>query len=155
MLAANTTDHSGRLYDLTSQGMMTGIEAWILHSDRKPTVVSPIGQLRTFSNWRWLVPLVIAASGCDLTGQYEKKFQETLKASAQQAVFDQNLHATFTDVVDKEQKPIGVKLRLPQIFDASSKADFRDTGKMMEKAGVAAPAGVPSAALYLYAESRH
>jgi hypothetical protein len=109
--------------------------------------VSQIGQLRTFS-WRWLLPLVIAAAGCDLTGQYEKKFQEALKTSAQQAVFDQNLHATFTDVIDTARQPIGVKLRLPQIFDASSKADFRDTSKAMAQAGVALPAGVAAGSIY-------
>ncbi|HMC09749.1 MAG TPA: hypothetical protein VKH44_00605, partial [Pirellulaceae bacterium] len=65
------------------------------------------------------------------------------------AIFEGNLHSVYTDVVDSNRQPIGVKLRLPKIFDGSSKADFQDTGKMLAKAGVAAPAGVPSASVYL------
>jgi hypothetical protein len=79
----------------------------------------------------WLVALAIAsAGGCDLTGQYEANFQKALEKSAKQAVYETNLHAAFTEIVDANRQPVGVKLRLPKIFDGESKS-------------VAAGAGMP------------
>jgi hypothetical protein len=63
-----------------------------------------------------------AAAGCDLTGQYEAKFKKALETSAQRAVFDLNLHPTFTEVTDPARKEVGVKLRLPKFFDSNSKS---------------------------------
>jgi hypothetical protein len=67
------------------------------------------------------LPLLFLATGCDLGGQYEKKFQSTLQNSAKQAVFADNLHVQYTEVMDSAKQPVGVKLRLPKIFDSSSK----------------------------------
>src|SRR3954452_22469509 len=65
---------------------------------------------------RWLAisaPLILAAlAGCDLTGQYDKKFHEALGAAAKRAVFDL-VHPTFTDALDPAKAGVGVKLRLP------------------------------------------
>jgi len=66
--------------------------------------------------------LALALAGCDLTGQYEKKIQETLQTSGQRAVFDQNLHSSFTEVIDAKQQNVGVKLRIPKLFDDNSKS---------------------------------
>ena len=61
-------------------------------------------------------------AGCDLTGQYDANFQKALQTSAQRAVFDLNLHQTFTEVLDPERKNVGVKLRIPKFFDNNSKS---------------------------------
>src|SRR3954447_8970464 len=61
-------------------------------------------------------------AGCDLSGEYDKKVQASLQSAGQRAVFDLNLHPTFTEVVDSAKQNIGVKLRLPKVFDANSKA---------------------------------
>src|SRR5437870_7693057 len=63
----------------------------------------------------------LASAGCDLTGQYDKKFQESLQAAAKKAVFEGYLHSTPTEVVDSSRQPIGVRLRLPRVFDSSSR----------------------------------
>jgi hypothetical protein len=64
----------------------------------------------------------LAFAGCDITGEYEKKFQNALQTSAQRAVFDQNLFAAETEVTDAGGKGVGVKFRLPSLFDNDSKA---------------------------------
>ncbi|HEY2415091.1 MAG TPA: hypothetical protein VGI40_22800 [Pirellulaceae bacterium] len=61
-------------------------------------------------------------AGCDLSGEYDKKVQTSLQSAGQRAVFDLNLHSTFTEVVDSAKQNVGVKLRLPKVFDANSKA---------------------------------
>jgi len=66
------------------------------------------------------LPLLLLA-GCDLGGQYDKKFQGALQNSAKQAVFADNLHTVYTEVMDSAKQPVGVKLRLPKLFDGSSK----------------------------------
>jgi len=66
--------------------------------------------------------LLSIAVGCDLTGQYEKKFQETLQSVAQRAEFDARLHAAPTEVVDAARKNVGVKLRVPKFFDNNTKS---------------------------------
>jgi hypothetical protein len=66
-----------------------------------------------------LLALSLALTGCDLTGQYEKKFQEAVQTSGQRAVFDQNLHPDFTEVGDA-----GVKLRLPKLFDMENRKEL-------------------------------
>jgi hypothetical protein len=71
---------------------------------------------------RSLLLIAVTAAGCDLTGQYDKKFQEALQTSALRAVFDQNLHPDFREVVDPARKNVGVKLRIPKFFDGSSKS---------------------------------
>ncbi len=67
------------------------------------------------------IALLLLATGCDLGGQYDKKFQGALQNSAKQAVFADNLHTVYTEVMDTAKQPVGVKLRLPKIFDGSSK----------------------------------
>jgi hypothetical protein len=63
----------------------------------------------------WSLMLVFA--GCDLTGQYEANFQKALATSGQRAKFDNGLNSDYEEIVDDEGKPIGVKLRLPKVFD--------------------------------------
>ena len=46
--------------------------------------------------------LSLAAAGCDLSGQYEKRFVESIQAANIRAVFDQQLFATETPVTDAE-----------------------------------------------------
>jgi len=65
---------------------------------------------------------VAAFAGCDLTGQYEKKFQETLQVAPRRALFDLKLYPNFTEVMDAGRKNAGVKLRIPNLFDNSGKA---------------------------------
>jgi hypothetical protein len=60
--------------------------------------------------------------GCDLTGQYDKRFHDSLQKAAQRAVFDLNLHATPSEIVDAARQNVGVKIRLPKLFDGSSKS---------------------------------
>jgi hypothetical protein len=62
------------------------------------------------------------AAGCDLSGQYEKRFQESLQATAARASFDQQLFAAETEVTDAAQRGTGVKLRIPSFFNNDSKA---------------------------------
>src|SRR3989442_1789680 len=74
-----------------------------------------------------MVALILAAAlvlsaGCDLTGEYEAKFKQTLVTSGQRAVFDQSLFPTETEVTDPGRKPTGVKLRIPRLFDKDSKS---------------------------------
>jgi hypothetical protein len=63
--------------------------------------------------------LSLLAAGCDLTGQYEANFQKALQTSGQRAKFDGGLNSEYEEIVDGEGKPIGVKLRLPKVFDNS------------------------------------
>jgi hypothetical protein len=65
--------------------------------------------------------LVLLFAGCDLTGEYDKKVQASLQSAGQRAVFDLNLHPSFTEVVDSAKQNVGVKLRFPKVFDANSK----------------------------------
>jgi hypothetical protein len=77
--------------------------------------------------WRrfvlFVAPLSLAiCAGCDLTGQYDVRFQETLKKAAARAVFDQYLYPTTIEVTDASRKNLGVKLRIPKFFDTNTKA---------------------------------
>jgi hypothetical protein len=81
--------------------------------------------------------LLIAASlcafllaGCDLTGEYDKKVQASLQSAGQRAVFDLNLHPSFTEVVDSAKQNVGVKLRIPKVFDNNSKSQPLNKVKM-------------------------
>jgi hypothetical protein len=65
---------------------------------------------------------VALSAGCDLTGEYDKKFQQALQKSAQRAVFDKYLFPTETEVTDAARKPTGVKLRILSVFDKDSKS---------------------------------
>lgn len=76
------------------------------------------------------LPLVAAALllgatavlvGCDLTGKYNAKFQDSLQKAGLRATFDTKLFPTETDVTDAARQSVGVRLRLPSYFDASSK----------------------------------
>jgi hypothetical protein len=62
------------------------------------------------------------AVGCDLTGEYEAKFKETLVSAGQRAIFDQTLHTDETPVTDAARKSVGVNLRIPKLFDKDSKS---------------------------------
>jgi len=96
-----------------------------------PQLLSPFARL---IRCHW--PLLALALGCDLTGQYEKKFQESLQSSGQRAVFDVNLHPTFSEVADAGRQNIGVKLRLPKIFDGESKSVTGIPGQKLQMPGV-------------------
>jgi hypothetical protein len=63
----------------------------------------------------------ITLAGCDLTGQYEKKFQEALQTAARQATFERHLQPDFAELMGADGKSLGVKLRLPRVFDSSTK----------------------------------
>jgi hypothetical protein len=65
--------------------------------------------------------LFALTAGCDLTGQYDVKFKQALEVANRRSAFDALLHQPYTDVVDAARQPIGVKLRLPRIFDGESK----------------------------------
>src|SRR5262249_38056901 len=65
---------------------------------------------------------VLAVAGCDLTGQYDKKFQEALLTSSRRAVFDQNLYPTASTEVKDATGNALVKLRAWKYFDSSSKS---------------------------------
>jgi hypothetical protein len=62
------------------------------------------------------------AVGCDLTGEYEAEFKKALSSAGQRAVFDQSLHPSETDLTDAARKSVGVRLRLPKLFDKDSKS---------------------------------
>jgi hypothetical protein len=64
---------------------------------------------------------LVAACGCDLTGQYDTKFKQALEQASRRSAFDALLHQQFTEILDSARQPIGVKLRLPKQFDAESK----------------------------------
>lgn len=69
----------------------------------------------------WLL-LSLATAGCDLNGEYEKQFQQSLQTAGQRAVFDKSLFPTDTEITDAKQKGTGVRLRLPNFFDQQSKS---------------------------------
>ena len=97
--------------------------------------------------WRaLLVASVTLSAGCDLTGQYEANFKKALEKSAQQAKFDLSLNSDYTEILDGEGKPIGVKLRLPRLFDQYTQK--KTTAQTLEEAKKAAVAkGVDTKAL--------
>lgn len=65
---------------------------------------------------------VLTLAGCDLTGQYEARFQEALKKGERQAAFDV-LHADpIPELNDAAKKPVGVTLRIPKLFDGNGKS---------------------------------
>ena len=67
--------------------------------------------------------LVAAASaGCDITGEYERRFQETLTSSGQRAAFDAVLFATETEITGEANAASGVRFRVPSSFDNESKS---------------------------------
>jgi hypothetical protein len=76
---------------------------------------------------------IFLATGCDLSGEYDKKVQSSLQESAKKAVFEENLHTAYTDVTDAARKPVGVRLRLPKIFDANSKVVTQGISPAMAK----------------------
>src|SRR2546428_13497864 len=90
----------------------------------KPVAASGlIRAMRAGATRRWIVGVCLtlaALAGCDLTGQYDKKFHEALDAASKRAVFDL-VRPDFTDALDPAKAPVGVKLRLPAGFDNSSK----------------------------------
>jgi hypothetical protein len=69
-----------------------------------------------------LLVALAASAGCDITGEYEKRFRETLTSSGQRAAFDQVLFATEMEIAGTGNSPSGVKLRLPSSFDGESKS---------------------------------
>jgi len=91
--------------------------------------------------------LAVLAVGCDLTGQYDKKFNEALQEQAKKAKFESNLHSVYTDVVDTSRQPVGVKLRLPKVLDSTSKSELIDIAKAMAKSPIPVP-GAASGSAY-------
>jgi len=80
---------------------------------------SPLVRLLQLALFLSIGALVV---GCDLGGEYDKKFQQALQKSAQRAVFDKYLFPTETEVTDPARKPTGVKLRILSVFDKDSKS---------------------------------
>jgi hypothetical protein len=80
-----------------------------------------VSDLRRLGGLVVTAAVFVAVCGCDLTGQYEKKFQQAIEEAKRRSAFDEQLHAVFTEVVDASRQPVGVKLRLPKKFDAESK----------------------------------
>lgn len=81
--------------------------------------------VRSASLKHWIEALLVAGVaplvvGCDLTGQYERRFQETLVSSGARAVFDQQLYPTDTEILAADGQPSGIKLRIPRVFDDKS-----------------------------------
>jgi hypothetical protein len=70
---------------------------------------------------RLLLAGSMCLAGCDLTGQYEARFQQALATSAQRAQFDQLLYPAGEEIKDTAGQPVGVSLRIPTLFDSSSK----------------------------------
>ncbi|HEX5105561.1 MAG TPA: hypothetical protein VFV87_17200 [Pirellulaceae bacterium] len=70
----------------------------------------------------WTGAALIALAGCDITGEYEKRFQETLTTAGHRAAFDAVLFAAETEITGEANASSGVKLRLPSLFDNSSKS---------------------------------
>src|SRR5712691_9010712 len=94
-----------------------------LPEEFKPVVNCRLTFAVRLANRRWcaiaLLGALAALAGCDLTGQYDKKFHEALDAASKRAVFDL-VRPDFTDALDPAKGGIGVKLRLPVVFDNSS-----------------------------------
>jgi hypothetical protein len=63
----------------------------------------------------------LLATGCDLSGEYEKRAQKAIQDAGARAVFDQYVHASPTPANDAGQQPTGVTIRLPKVIDAESK----------------------------------
>jgi len=64
--------------------------------------------------------LLAALAGCDLSGQYEKRYQEALQSSGARARFDLQLFPDPTSVTDAKRAPTGVGLRIPAFFNKDS-----------------------------------
>jgi hypothetical protein len=77
-----------------------------------------------FGRHLWTLGLVsLAASvGCDLSGQYEKRFAEALQSAGTRARFDKQLFDAATSVKDAKQTATGVQVRLPKFIDKDSKS---------------------------------
>jgi hypothetical protein len=65
--------------------------------------------------------IALLCAGCDLTGQYEARFQQSLQTANVRATFDQLLFPTEIDITDANRQNVGVRMRLPSYFDANSK----------------------------------
>lgn len=68
-----------------------------------------------------LIASAVIVAGCDLTGQYEKEFQKALQTAALQAAFEKHLHSDQVELTGSDGKSLGVKLRLPRLFDNNTK----------------------------------
>lgn len=68
-----------------------------------------------------LLVVALVVAGCDLTGQYEKKFQEALQTAGHKALYDKYLHQDTVELAEANGKSLGVKLRLPKLFDNNTK----------------------------------
>ena len=85
--------------------------------------MNPLGP--TANRRHWHIPFVTAlvvAAGCDITGEYESRFQATLVSAKQKADLDAVLFAAESDISGEGNTPSGVKLRLPSLFDGESKS---------------------------------
>jgi hypothetical protein len=65
---------------------------------------------------------LVVLAGCDITGEYEKRFQETLKTAGYRAAFDAVLFAGDTEITGEGNASSGVKVRIPSLFDSNSKS---------------------------------
>jgi hypothetical protein len=91
--------------------------------DSKVRTVNSLGSL--VKRRHWCIPFVAAllvSAGCDITGEYESRFKETLVSAKQKADLDAVLFAAESDISGEGNSPSGVKIRLPNMFDGESKS---------------------------------
>jgi hypothetical protein len=65
---------------------------------------------------------LVLLAGCDITGEYERRFQETLTGTGQRAALDAILFAAESEITGEGGAASGVKLRLPSLCDNESKS---------------------------------
>jgi hypothetical protein len=70
----------------------------------------------------WYSMALVLLAGCDITGEYEKRFQESLQGTSERAALDAILFAAETEITGEGGAASGVKLRLPSLFDSNSKS---------------------------------
>jgi len=77
----------------------------VKHLPRRPLIISSA-----------CLTLAVLA-GCDITGEYERRFQETLANAGQRAAFDAVLFAAESEITGPANVGSGVKVRIPSLFD--------------------------------------
>lgn len=83
--------------------------------------------------------LLAALAGCDLSGQYEKRYQEALQSSGARARFDLQLYDTGLPIHDAAQKPSGVLVRIPKSFDKENSKSLPPTDPRAQPPFLALP----------------
>jgi len=83
--------------------------------------------------------LLAALAGCDLSGQYEKRFQEALQSSSARAKFDLQLFEAGLPINDAKQTPTGVQVRIPKFFDQANTKSLPPTDARAQPPFLALP----------------